>query len=67
MSDFVADDGAKFGVGGFFLIAVTGAAEIEARAIADVALVFIRLADEAVIAVFRFHDWRINRRTLGWQ
>ena len=47
MGDFVADDGAVLGVGGFFLIAVVGAAEVEIRAIADVALVLIGPADEA--------------------
>ena len=47
MGDFVADDGAVLGVGGFFLIAVVGAAEVEIRAIADVVLVLIGLADEA--------------------
>ena len=56
MGDFVADDGAEFCVGGFFLIAVAGAAEVEVRAIADVALVFIGPADEAVVTVFWFHD-----------
>jgi hypothetical protein len=28
VGDFVADDGAEFGVGGFFLISVAGASEI---------------------------------------
>ena len=52
---FVADDGAEFGVGDFLLVAMADAAEIEIRAIADVALVLIGPADEAVVAVFWFH------------
>ena len=56
MGDFVADDGAELSVGGFFLIAVTGAAEVVIWAIADVALVLIGPADEAMITVFGFQD-----------
>jgi hypothetical protein len=55
MGDFVADDGAEFGLGGFFLFAVATAAEVEVGAIADVALILIGPADEAVVAVFWFH------------
>ena len=59
MNDFVADDGAKFGVGGFFLFAVADSAEVEVRAVADVRLVLIGPADEAVVTVFRFHGGRL--------
>lgn len=55
MGDFVADDGAEVGVGGFFLIAVAHAAEVDVRAVADVALVLIGPADEAMVTVFWFH------------
>jgi hypothetical protein len=56
VGDFVADDGAEVGVGGFFLIAVTATAVVEVRAIADIALVILGPADESVIAVFWFHE-----------
>ena len=55
MGDFVADDGTEVGVGLFFLFAVTDASEIEIRAVADVALVLVGPADEAVVAIFGFH------------
>lgn len=62
-------DGSEFAVGeveagakgfleGFFLFAVAHAAEVEVRAIADVALVLIGPADEAVVAIFWFHEWK---------
>lgn len=56
VGDFVADDGAEFGVGLFLLISMTAAAVVEVRAIANVALVLIGPADESVITVFWFHD-----------
>lgn len=56
VGDFVAHDGAEVGVGLFLLFAVTDTAEVEVRAIADVALILIGPADEAVITVFWFHD-----------
>ena len=56
MGDFIADDGAEVGVGGFFLFAVADAAVVEVRAVADVALVFIGPADEAVVTIFWFHN-----------
>lgn len=55
VGDFVADDGAEFGVGVFLTGAVADAAEVEVGAIADVALVLVGPADEAVVTVFRFH------------
>lgn len=55
MGDFVADDGAEFGVGVFLADAVADAAEVEVGAVADVALVLVGPADKAVITVFRFH------------
>ena len=58
VGDFVADHGAEFGVGGFFLVAVADAAEVEIRAVADVALVLIGPADEAMVAIFWFHGGR---------
>ena len=57
---FVADDGVEFGIGGFLLVAMANAAEIEIRAIADVALVLIGPADEAVVTVFRFHGGKFT-------
>ena len=56
VGDFVADDGAEIGVGLFFLVAVAAAAKVEIRAVADVAMVLIGPADEAVITVFWFHN-----------
>jgi hypothetical protein len=41
MGDFVSDDGAEFGIGGLFLVAVADTAKVEVRAVADVALVLI--------------------------
>jgi hypothetical protein len=41
VGDFVADDGAEFGIGGLFLVALADTAGVEVRAVADVALVFI--------------------------
>ncbi len=41
MGDLVADNGAEFGISGFFLVAVPDTAKIEVRAVADVALVFV--------------------------
>jgi hypothetical protein len=41
MGDLVADNGAEFGVNGFFLVAVADTAKIEVRAVADVALVLV--------------------------
>ena len=64
VGDFVADDGAEFGVGGFFLISVASAAEVEVRAVADVALVFIRPADEAVVAVRLLQEFALCGRPL---
>ena len=55
VGDFVADDGAEYGVGVFLAVAVADAAIVEIRAVADVALVLIGPADEAVVTVFRFH------------
>ena len=67
MGDFVADDAAEFGVGFLLAVAVANAAEVEVGAVADVALVLIGPADEAVVTVFRFHNGRINRSGSVWQ
>lgn len=61
VGDFIADDGAEFCVGLFFLFAVADAAEVEVRAIADVALVVTGPADKAVIAVIAVF-WVHGRR-----
>ena len=53
--DFIADDGAEFGVAGFLGFGVADAGEVEVGAVADVAGVLIGPADEAVVLVFRFH------------
>jgi hypothetical protein len=66
VSDFVVDDSAEIGVGGFFQLALAAATVLEIRAVADVALILIGPTDEAVITVrlrvampgqvFWFHD-----------
>jgi hypothetical protein len=56
VGDFIADDGAEFGVGLFLLIPVAAAAVVKVRAVSDLALVLIGPADKAVIAVFWFHE-----------
>jgi hypothetical protein len=58
VGDLVSDDGAELGIGALFLVAVGDSAKVEVRAVADVALVLFGPADEAVVAVFRFHEWR---------
>lgn len=55
--DLVADDGAEVGVGVFLAVAVTAAAIVEIRTVADVALVLSGPADEAVVTVFRLHGF----------
>lgn len=61
VGDFVAHDGAEVGVGLFLLITVAAATVVEIRAIADVALILIGPANEAVITVFWFHDGSLFR------
>jgi hypothetical protein len=65
MGDFVADDGAEIGVGGFFLLAVA-AAVVEIRAVADVALVLIGPADEAVIRVWASRGYAGTSLLVSW-
>lgn len=55
MGDFIADDGAEFGINLFLPISVTTTAVKNVRAVADVAPVFIGPLDKSVVAVFRFH------------
>lgn len=55
MDDFVADDGTKFGIRFIFAFAVADPTQVEVRAIANVALVIIRPADKAVVAICRLH------------
>jgi hypothetical protein len=55
MDDFVADDGAEFGVGLFLLPAVADTAVVEIRAVSDLALVFVRPLHEAEVGVCWFH------------
>jgi hypothetical protein len=55
VGDFVADDGTEGGVGLFLLFTVADTAVVEVWAVADVALVLVGPADEAVVAVFGFH------------
>jgi hypothetical protein len=56
VGDFVADDGAEFCVGGFFLFDAADAAAVEIRAIAHARPLPVGPADEAVVAAFGFHD-----------
>ena len=67
VGDLVADDGAEFGVGVFLAVAVAAAAVVKIRAVADIALVLVGPADEAVITVFRFHEVRTKCLGLVWQ
>lgn len=53
--DFIADDAAQFSIDLLLALPVTNAAEVEVGAVADVELILVRPADEAVILVGGFH------------
>lgn len=55
MLNFVPDNLAKFGVGPLLVFPVANSAGIQIRAVADVALVFVRPMDKAMVAIFGFH------------
>lgn len=55
MPDFVTDDTAQLGIHLFLALSVAHTAEVEVGAVADVKLVFVRPAGEAVILIGDFH------------
>ena len=55
MLNFITDNLAEFGVGPLLVFAVANTARIQIRTVADVALVFVRPMDKAMVAIFGFH------------
>ena len=55
MLNFITDNLAEFGVGPLLVFAVANTAQIQIRTVADVALVFVRPMDKAMVAIFGFH------------
>ena len=56
VSNFITDDAAQFSIDLLLTLPVTHAAEVEIGAVADVKLILVRPADEAVILVGDLHD-----------
>ena len=57
MLNFITDNLAEFGVGPLLVFAVANTARIPIRTVADVALVFVRPMNKAMVAIFWFHRW----------
>ena len=60
VSDFIADDAAKFSIDLLLTLSVADTANVEIGAVADVKLILVRPADEAVILVGGFHGCQIT-------
>lgn len=56
--DFIADDATQLGIDLFLVLSVADATKVEIRAVADVELVVVRPADEAVILICGLHNVR---------
>lgn len=55
MRHFITQDATKLGIDLLVIWTMTDTADVEVGAITNVKLVFLRPADEVVIAVFGFH------------